>query len=120
MPLEDYEGMIETIEILSENPNIAKELKKEKKELLIKVTDNGKGLIAGGKEILQASSSPELQRSEANEHISRASQIIKDRIYLLNIKLKTKARFTIDNNENGQGVIVNIHLPILYKQDIKA
>ena len=77
------------------------------KELLIQITDNGKGLNTTAK--------------ENNEHISRASQIIKDRIYLLNIKLKTKAGFSIDNaqftenNSTGNGVIVKIHLPLLYK-----
>lgn len=34
LPLEDYEGLIETLEILSENPNVADELRKEKKEFL--------------------------------------------------------------------------------------
>lgn len=34
LPLEDYEGLIETLEILSENPNVAYELRKEKKEFL--------------------------------------------------------------------------------------
>jgi len=76
----------------------------EKKELLIQITDNGKGLLTTVK--------------ENNEHISRASQIIKDRIYLLNIKLKTKAGFSIDNNSTGNGVTVKIHLPLLYK-DLK-
>jgi tetratricopeptide (TPR) repeat protein/anti-sigma regulatory factor (Ser/Thr protein kinase) len=74
---------------------------KENKELLIQITDNGKGLSTSAK--------------ENNEHISRASQIIKDRIYLLNIKLKTKAGFSIDNNSTGKGVIVKIHLPLLFK-----
>ncbi len=74
---------------------------KDNKDLLIQVTDNGKGLNTAAK--------------ENNEHISRASQIIKDRIYLLNIKLKTKAGFSIDNNSTGNGVIVKIHLPLLYK-----
>jgi two-component sensor histidine kinase len=80
---------------------------KDDKELLIQITDNGKGLNTIAK--------------DNNEHISRASQIIKDRIYLLNIKLKTKAGFSIDNahypagNSFGNGVIVKIHLPLLYK-----
>jgi two-component sensor histidine kinase len=80
---------------------------KDNKDLLIQITDNGKGLNTTVK--------------ENNEHISRASQIIKDRIYLLNIKLKTKAGFSIDNaphasdNSTGNGVIVKIHLPLLYK-----
>jgi two-component sensor histidine kinase len=79
---------------------------KENKDLLIQITDNGKGLSTSAK--------------ENNEHISRASQIIKDRIYLLNIKLKTKAGFSIDNNSTGKGVIVNIHLPLLYIDEQKA
>ena len=81
--------------------NVTVHFKAEKKALLIQITDNGKGFNASLK--------------ENNEHISRASQIIKDRIYLLNIKLKTKAGFSIDNNTTGNGVIVKIHLPLLYK-----
>jgi two-component sensor histidine kinase len=87
----DYPGKV-TVNFTSEN-----------KELLIQITDNGKGLNTTAK--------------ENNEHISRASQIIKDRIYLLNIKLKTKAGFSIDNNSTGNGVIVKIHLPLLYKDE---
>ena len=85
----DYPGKV-TISFTSEN-----------KELMIQINDNGKGLNTAAK--------------ENNEHISRASQIIKDRIYLLNIKLKTKAGFSIDNNSTGSGVTVKIHLPLLYK-----
>lgn len=77
----------------------------QNKNLQITVTDNGKGLPA----------SP----IENNEHISRATQIIKDRIYLLNVKLKTNASFTISNNKNEKGVTVFIQLPLLYKEDIK-
>lgn len=72
------------------------------KEILIEIKDNGKGLATEAKE---------------TQHVSRASQIIKDRIYLLNIKLKTKAGFSIHNNENEDGVTVKIHLPILYKEN---
>jgi two-component sensor histidine kinase len=90
----DYPGKV-TVHFTSEN-----------KELLIQITDNGKGLNTTAK--------------ENNEHISRASQIIKDRIYLLNIKLKTKAGFSIDNNSTGNGVIVKIHLPLLYKEQKTA
>jgi tetratricopeptide (TPR) repeat protein len=74
-------------------------------DLLIRITDNGKGLATSPK--------------EESEHISRASQIIRDRIYLLNIKLKTRAGFSIDNNPEGNGVIVKISLPVLYQKDIK-
>ena len=76
---------------------------------MIQITDNGKGLNTTVKENLP-------NGQTGNEHISRASQIIKDRIYLLNIKLKTKAGFSIDNNSAGNGVIVKIHLPLLYKE----
>jgi len=67
------------------------------KEIRIEVIDNGIGF--GG-----------IQKI-ADGHISRASQIIKDRIYLLNIKLKTKARFSIQNRPSGKGIQVEIFLP---------
>lgn len=69
-------------------------------EIIVEIKDNGKGLATEAKE---------------SNHVSRASQIIKDRIYLLNIKLKTKAGFSINNNAGNNGVTVKIHLPILYK-----
>jgi len=81
--------------------NVSVSFAKENKDLLINIIDNGKGLSTSVK--------------ENNEHISRASQIIKDRIYLLNIKLKTKAGFSIDNASEGKGVVVKINLPLLYK-----
>ncbi|MFT3682053.1 MAG: histidine kinase [Ferruginibacter sp.] len=74
---------------------------REKENIVITITDNGKGMQANAK--------------ENDEHISRASQIIKDRIYLLNIKLKSKAGFSIDNNPAGIGVMVKIMLPVMYK-----
>ncbi len=70
------------------------------KDLNITITDNGKGL----------STTPK----ENTEHISRASQIMKDRIYLMNIKLKTKASFSIDNNKD-KGVVVKINIPLIKK-----
>lgn len=72
-------------------------------DLVITIRDNGKGMAGGAK--------------DNNEHISRASQIIRDRIYLLNIKLKSRAGFHIDNDPSGKGVVVTIHLPILYKEN---
>ena len=77
------------------------DFKKEQSDLQITITDNGKGLLVTGK--------------ENSEHISRASQIIRDRIYLLNIKLKTKASFSIDNSISGKGVVVQIKLPLIDK-----
>jgi LytS/YehU family sensor histidine kinase len=79
------------------------DFKQQDKIIMIEITDNGKGLSTPG--------------TKNNEHISRASQIIKDRIYLLNIKLKTKADFSIDNNKEGKGVIVKIHLPVIYANE---
>ena len=76
------------------------------KEVFIQIKDNGKGLTTHEK--------------TDNEHISRAGQIIKDRIYLLNIKLKSKAGFSIDNDTSDKGVIVKIHLPLLYTDDKTA
>jgi len=79
--------------------------RKEAENLFINIIDNGKGLSNVAK--------------ESSEHISRASQIIKDRIYLLNIRLKTRAGFSIDNNTDGKGVTVKIYLPLLYKHNMK-
>ncbi|MCU0333429.1 MAG: histidine kinase [Chitinophagaceae bacterium] len=73
-------------------------------ELRIDIIDNGKGLTD--------------KQQVHKDHISRASQIIKDRIYLLNIKLKTKARFSIDHRTDQQeGVAVTIYLPIISKHE---
>ena len=72
------------------------------KEVKIEVSDNGAGFS-------------DKQKNEG--HISRASQIIKDRIYLLNAKLKTKARFSIDNTLTGKGTLVLIFLPVILKNE---
>lgn len=85
--------------------HISVTFRKTGNDLQINITDNGKGLATSPK--------------EESEHISRASQIIRDRIYLLNIKLKTRAGFSIDNNSDGKGVIVKITLPVLFKKDIR-
>lgn len=79
------------------------DFKLQNKLIRIEIWDNGQGMSTPG--------------HKQNEHISRASQIIKDRIYLLNIKLKSKASFNIDNNINGTGVSVLIQLPLLYQNE---
>lgn len=71
------------------------------KEVLIEISDNGNRLMTSSQEM--------------TNQFSRASQIIKDRIYLLNIKLKSNAGFSIDNNTTTPGVTVRIHLPIINK-----
>jgi tetratricopeptide (TPR) repeat protein len=73
-------------------------------ELYVEIADNGKGLAD--------------EKREKNEHISRATEIIKDRIYLLATKMKSKARFSVGNNPNGKGVLVAIYLPLIYKQEV--
>ncbi len=72
----------------------------KEKHLHIIISDDGKGFSKND--------------SEKSSHISRAGQIIKDRIYLLNLKLKTKASFTIDEGKE-KGVVVKIVLPEMYK-----
>jgi two-component sensor histidine kinase len=80
--------------------SIAVRFSKKEKELHISITDDGKGFTKDS--------------AEKNSHISRAGQIVKDRIYLLNLKLKTKASFTIDDGKE-KGVVVKILLPEMYK-----
>lgn len=70
-------------------------------EIQIEIKDNGRGLMTN--------------YLAKNDHVSRASQIIKDRIFLLNVKLKTRAGFSIDNNKDGIGAVVKVHLPLLFK-----
>jgi tetratricopeptide (TPR) repeat protein len=82
--------------------HIAIRFEKRADELYVEVMDNGKGLQA--------------EKAEKNEHISRASEVIKDRIYLLATKVKSKARFTIGQPADGKGVLVAIYLPLLYKK----
>jgi tetratricopeptide (TPR) repeat protein len=72
-------------------------------ELIIKISDNGKGFG---------------EFKLATTHISRANQIVKERLYLLNLKQKTKARFTVDDIKEAKGVVVKIYLPVLYHENI--
>lgn len=88
----DYAGLI-TLDFNLENDR-----------LQIKISDNGKGFAS--------------ETKTGTEHISRASQIIRDRFFLLNSTLKSKAGFSIQNNTNEKGVAVVISLPLLLKQDI--
>jgi LytS/YehU family sensor histidine kinase len=77
---------------------------KKADELYVQITDNGKGLSE--------------EKLGKNEHISRATEIIKDRIYLLATKMKSKARFSVGNNPNGKGVMVAIYLPVIYQKEV--
>lgn len=72
--------------------------------LHIEIQDNGQGMNS--------------TKTNNNGHISRASQIIRDRIYLLNLEQKSSARFEVINHP-GSGVTVHIYLPIIHSQDIQ-
>ena len=72
--------------------------------LHIEIRDNGKGMNPS--------------KTNNNGHISRASQIIRDRIYLLNLEQKSSARFEVINHP-GSGVTVHIYLPIIHSRDIQ-
>jgi tetratricopeptide (TPR) repeat protein len=84
---------------------ISVRFEKKEEELYVEIMDNGKGL--------------DEEKQQANEHISRATGIIKDRIYLLATKMKSKARFSVAANPTGKGVLVAIYLPLIYEQATK-
>jgi len=85
---------------------ISVRFEKQGQELYVEIVDNGKGF--GG------------EKQPMNEHISRATEIIKDRIYLLATKMKSNARFNVGNNPDGKGVLVAIYFPFMYKQTSSA
>ncbi len=73
-------------------------LKTEK--LYISITDNGSGFK---------------ENEKHKNYPSRATQIIRDRLYLLNKKYKTNATFELTNNLNNAGTKVEIMLPVITK-----
>lgn len=77
--------------------------RQQKNNLIITIEDNGTGLQ---------------EKSKTAQHISRATQIIKDRLYLLNTSRKTKANFSVKNRQDTHGVQVVINLPLLYRDDV--
>ncbi|HCL05755.1 MAG TPA: hypothetical protein DHW64_07255 [Chitinophagaceae bacterium] len=84
----DYTGHI-TVDFLNRN-----------NQLHILITDNGRGFNKDA--------------SRTSDHISRAGQILKDRIYLLNLTLKSNASFSI-TERTEKGVSVAIKLPAIFK-----
>lgn len=64
--------------------------------LKVTIEDNGKGLIA--------------EKTTNQQHVSRATQISKERMLLLNSKYKTAARFQLI--DTGKGVKVEFELPL--------
>ena len=68
--------------------------------LRIVIIDNGQGIKDNEKH---------------KSYPSRATQIIKDRLYLLNKTYKTNATFVLNNLENYKGIKVVVDLPVIYK-----
>jgi tetratricopeptide (TPR) repeat protein len=85
------------------NGLISLEIKATTDELAITIADNGKGLFD--------------KDNTPGDHISRATSIIRDRLYLLNTSRKTNARFTVEPSMAGPGVMVSIFLPLLYRHE---
>lgn len=84
----DYKGFIDI------------NFKQTDKQLHITITDNGKGVKT---------------EDTHKGYPSRATQIIKDRLYLLNQTHKTNANFVLSKLENDKGIKIEITLPIIYK-----
>ena len=72
------------------------------KELFISIQDNGKGMSK--------------EKDAGKEHISRATQITNDRLFLLNLQKGTKARFTSGPIKES-GFLVELFLPLLSKHE---
>lgn len=70
------------------------------KFLKIYISDNGHGLR---------------QKEDQKDYPSRATQIVKDRLILLNQKYKSKASFEISKPNEGNGLEIVINLPIIYR-----
>lgn len=78
--------------------SIVIEFKKTLSELNISITDNGLGF----------------QKNEKHKsYPSRATEIIKDRLFLLNKKHKSHANYSLKSQMNMQGMQVNINLPLI-------
>lgn len=78
------------------------EFKKAENNLIIHIIDNGSGFDS---------------LSTENKHISRATQITTDRLFLLNEIKKSNSTFTITENK-PRGTKIEIILPLLYKNEI--
>ena len=79
---------------------IAINFTKSDKMLKIIILDNGEGIKDNEKH---------------KTYPSRATQIIKDRLFLLNKTYKSNATFALTTLQNDKGIKVEINLPIIYK-----
>jgi two-component sensor histidine kinase len=78
--------------------NIRVQIQKDQQDIKITITDNGSGFK---------------ENEKHTSYPSRATQIIKDRLFLLNKKYKTNARYLLKNLVDNPGMQVIIHLPII-------
>lgn len=74
-------------------------MKNDNQKLYITIKDNGAGIK---------------EKDTVNKHISRATQITRDRLYLLQKDKKGDASFEVKENPAG-GVLVELILPLIYK-----
>jgi sensor histidine kinase YesM len=73
---------------------------KSGQSLKITIMDNGQGIK---------------NNEEHKAYPSRATQIIKDRLFLLNKTYKSNTTFALTTLENDKGIKVEINLPVIYK-----
>jgi len=71
----------------------------QQNEIVVTVADNGRGIAHA--------------QHKHDNHVSRAVQIVEDRLFLLNRQQKTKARFEITAAKENTGVVVKLFLPVL-------
>jgi tetratricopeptide (TPR) repeat protein/anti-sigma regulatory factor (Ser/Thr protein kinase) len=84
---------------MAENGMVTIQMVERNDELIVYIEDNGKGLAQ--------------KQIEKGEYVSRATQITKDRLYLLSLKHKSNARFQMESISTG-GVRVSLFLPLNY------
>ncbi len=87
---------------LKEGGELVIKFTKQQDKLIITIYDNGQGIT---------------NEKTDSKHISRATQITKDRLFLLNKLLKADSSFEIDSSKNV-GTEIKLTLPFLYKHEI--
>ena len=86
----------------TETGSISIDISTDNTQLIILITDNGTGFTDDKK---------------ARAYPSRATQIIKDRLLLLNKKYKTNATYEIGKGKNEVGTCVKIILPLMHTHE---
>ncbi|MBP7810194.1 MAG: histidine kinase [Bacteroidia bacterium] len=83
----DYKGKLDIV------------FKKEENRISVELKDNGKGFDTTQKH---------------KEYPSRATQIIADRLLILNKQHKSNSNYELTTNPDGKGVCVRVNLPFIY------